>query len=551
MRIYIKVFFVTILMMIYPLYADVTNSYIERIGSGVTKDINCQNYTITQGALLDTSNGGTLKEVAIFTNNGTWNYGSGHIVELSTWINNGSIDIKPTQTGTSPNLVFTTKCGSISILGTSDTDGDGISDADEGDNAVALGHGITLDQDGDGVYNFLDDDSDNDGVLDAQEGGNDIDTDGDGIPDYLDDGDSRPVNNDDRSVGNTVGDVVFIEILLNDTLNDGTTPAPNDVNVTLIAPANGVLNADGSVSVAGEGTWRYDPTTGVLSFTPVNGFIGNPTPIEYTITDVNTGLTSLPVSVTIIYDTAANNPIANDDISIDNIITEDVSIAILSNDVLHNGTHPISSDVIITLIAPEGAIQNSDTNVTVLGEGSWIYDNTTGELTFTPESQFEGNPTPIRYTLTEIATNLSDDATVTLRYKIEVTAVDDDMIKVTHYGANLVDVLKNDIFDSNVTVEIIDEPNYGTVEIVEERDGYIIILYTPLPDIKQDKDTFRYSIVDIYGNSSEATVSLDIQCTSSQRSDGGDALNIKALLAMVILTIIIGLLAIREEEHIV
>jgi len=194
---------------------------------------------------LDTSNGGVLREVTTFEINGEWDYGIGQVKELAAWINNGTVGIKPTQTGTNPNLEFTTLCGSISVLGSSDTDGDGISDADEGDNAVALGHGITLDQDGDGVYNFLDDDSDGDGIPDSDEGGNDVDEDSDGIPDYLDADDSRPNNTDDSSTtGNTIGDDVIIDILANDTLKDGTTPAANDVNVTLIAPTGGTLNAD-------------------------------------------------------------------------------------------------------------------------------------------------------------------------------------------------------------------------------------------------------------------------------------------------------------------
>ncbi|MCH8345021.1 MAG: right-handed parallel beta-helix repeat-containing protein [Planctomycetes bacterium] len=58
-----------------------------------------------------------------------------------------------------------------------DTDGDGISNCDE--DAAPL-----QDPDGDGISNYLDTDSDGDGIPDSQEG--DGDADGDGIPDYLD-----------------------------------------------------------------------------------------------------------------------------------------------------------------------------------------------------------------------------------------------------------------------------------------------------------------------------------------------------------------------------
>ncbi len=68
-----------------------------------------------------------------------------------------------------------------------DSDGDGISDADEGRN-----ENPPRDSDGDGTPDYLDSDSDNDGIPDAVEGGNanpclpPADTDGDGKPDFID-----------------------------------------------------------------------------------------------------------------------------------------------------------------------------------------------------------------------------------------------------------------------------------------------------------------------------------------------------------------------------
>ena len=57
-----------------------------------------------------------------------------------------------------------------------DTDGDGILDEVEGDGSV--------DTDGDGIPDYMDPDSDNDGIPDAREGTGDDD--GDGIPNYID-----------------------------------------------------------------------------------------------------------------------------------------------------------------------------------------------------------------------------------------------------------------------------------------------------------------------------------------------------------------------------
>lgn len=70
-----------------------------------------------------------------------------------------------------------------------DLDGDGILNTTE----LSDGLAISTDPDGDGVPNWLDEDSDGDGISDAVEAGDSddctppADTDGDGIPDYLDD----------------------------------------------------------------------------------------------------------------------------------------------------------------------------------------------------------------------------------------------------------------------------------------------------------------------------------------------------------------------------
>jgi len=160
--------------------ADVVigNGASEIIATAAIKDINCQNYTIAAGGTLNTSAGGILREVTSFTNNGIWNAGTGQILELGRWVNNGTVSAPlPTQPA---SLLFTTLCGPISVAGTSDTDGDGISDVDEGDNAVALG--LSLDVDNDGIYNFLDNDSDGDGILDVDEPN---DNDANNIPDFL------------------------------------------------------------------------------------------------------------------------------------------------------------------------------------------------------------------------------------------------------------------------------------------------------------------------------------------------------------------------------
>jgi len=407
-------FFTVILMLIHPLYADVIigNGNIENLNSAVIKDINCQKYTILTGGLLSTANGGVLREVTTLEINGTWDFGSGQIVELAAWINNGTVAIKPTQTGTTPNLLFTTLCASISVLGTSDTDGDGISDADEGDNAVALGHGITLDQDGDGIYNFLDDDSDNDGISDLIEGGNNIDSDGDGIPDYLDQASATPpVTSNDTVTNQPAGTAVTVNILANDSSANPVDPSTVSLDFSAIPNSFGTdTDNDGDIDtvvVLHEGTWSVNPTSGEVTFTPETGFIGDPTPISYTVRD-NIGLLSVAANIIIYYSYGVH--------SVDDTLYankgETVTISVLDND-SSGKPFNLSSILIIDPITNIG-----DTVLLVPNEGIWAVDTNSGEIVFVPNVGFTSNPTPIIYTVEDSDGALSNQAHVTVIYQV-------------------------------------------------------------------------------------------------------------------------------------
>ena len=354
-------FFTVILMFTHPLYADVIigNGNIERLNSGVIKDINCQNYTIGVGGLLDTSNGGTLREVTKLTINGQWNFGTGSIKEIGVWENNGIVAIKPTQVGASANLKFTTLCGPVSILGTSDTDGDGISDAEEGDNAVALGHGIALDQDSDGIYNFLDDDSDNDGVLDSVEGGNNKDSNGNGIPDYLD--------------MDYPGVVTPTPTPTTPTPTPTPTPdvpivsGPSGITINPLSSGDSLLGysqgSHGAVYLDDGGT-PYDPTDDILRYVPETGFSGVDE-FTYTYTD-----------------------------SEGRVITETVRVQVQNNDVGAEGItiNPLSDGgTLVSFMQPAHGIVTLD-------DGSTPDDGTDDLLHYVPEAGYSG-PDSFTYTI--------------------------------------------------------------------------------------------------------------------------------------------------------
>lgn len=112
-----------------------------------------------------------------------------------------------------------------------------------------------------------------------------------------------PVATDDSNLDNVQGTNVSVNILANDKLSDGSTATPTNTSVALTTtglPAGSTLNANGSVTVPGQGTWTYDPATGVLTFDPLDAFKGNPTPITYVIKETATGLTDTAL-VTVTY----------------------------------------------------------------------------------------------------------------------------------------------------------------------------------------------------------------------------------------------------------
>ncbi|MBE7697338.1 beta strand repeat-containing protein, partial [Tenacibaculum finnmarkense] len=224
-----------------------------------------------------------------------------------------------------------------------------------------------------------------------------------------------PVADNDSSTGNVPGADTVVNIIDGDVLGDGTQADPTDVTVALIAPKSGTLNANGTVTVPGEGVWAYNDATGELTFNPDAGFTTDPTDITYTITEIATTLTSAAAIVHVEYTEA--DPIANDDTNTTpGTPGVDVSIALLPNDKLSDGSQATVSNTSIKLIAPKGGTLNADGTVTIPNEGTWTLDPLTGIVTFDPEPGFTQAPATIDYQLTETSTGLTDNATITAAY---------------------------------------------------------------------------------------------------------------------------------------
>lgn len=99
-----------------------------------------------------------------------------------------------------------------------------------------------------------------------------------------------PQATDDAARGNAPGTAVTVDVLGNDAGRLDPT------SVRLVDPADG--SAVTRLVVAGEGTWTVDPATGAITFTPQDGFTGDPTPVGYQVSDLEGDVTSALVRVT-------------------------------------------------------------------------------------------------------------------------------------------------------------------------------------------------------------------------------------------------------------
>ena len=204
--------------------------------------------------------------------------------------------------------------------------------------------------------------------------------------------------------------------------NDNATSSPLDkASLRLIDPATG--DEVETLVVTGEGTWSTN-IDGSITFTPENGFINNPTPIQYIIKEIS-GDISKKAWIRIIY------PDAVDDVEIIPVgQTGDTTVDVVSND---------SNNTVSTTVTIGCDIAGVQT-LTVANEGTWSAAEN-GTITFSPLAGFEGDPTDIQYTIGLVSGERSNCATVDIRH--ELLAVDDTA--TLNVGAiTMINILEND-----------------------------------------------------------------------------------------------------------
>ena len=251
--------------------------------------------------------------------------------------------------------------------------------------------------------------------------------------------------------------------------------------------------------VPGEGTWDVDPVTGAITFTPEPGFEGNPTIIDYTVDDIGDETVASTVEVTYV-------PEAAPDTDLNNVPGTAVTVDPLAND------SGVFDPTTVMILDPSGA---PVTSLIVPGEGTWDVDPVTGEITFTPEPGFEGNPTIIDYQV-DTVTGEAVESTVEVTYLDPEPIPSDENLNNVAGTAVTVDVLANDGDVDPTTVMIIDPatgdpvttlavPGEGTWTVDPVTGA---LTFTPEDGFTGDPTPVDYQVTNVLGLVVQATATI-------------------------------------------
>jgi uncharacterized repeat protein (TIGR02059 family) len=203
------------------------------------------------------------------------------------------------------------------------------------------------------------------------------------------------------------GTISFTNITGGSGLATGTGLATSGAGATcLYTPNTATCDADNVVTIAGQGTFTLDPTTGVVTYVADPGVTpGTKTSITYRVTDI-VGQTATSTLTPVV----PPPPVAVNDTNVDDYDTNQ-SITPMANDRAGDGSAPL---VLSTLkFCPTSAtapftstncsLVPSQGSPLVTADGKYWVDPATGVVTFDPDAGFIGVVTvPIHYVVADV-----------------------------------------------------------------------------------------------------------------------------------------------------
>jgi len=314
-------------------------------------------------------------------------------------------------------------------------------------------------------------------------------------------GNTPPVANPDVVTTNEDTSVSF-NITTNDTDTDGTI----DVSTVDLNPLS--AGRQTTFTVSEQGSYVVD-NLGVVTFTPFANYNGTAIPVNYTVND-NLGAISNISTISVTVTPINDPPVATPDTKT-TAENNAVTLNVTTNDTDIDGT------VDVATVDLNPSITGRQTTFTVSGQGTYTVNNL-GVVTFTPVANYNGNATPIGYTVNDNNGAVSNTSTIT----ITVTALNaapvpvDDNATTTQNVNVKISVLDNDSFGINGS-------STGTISATNGSHGTVLVDNGGTPDNPTDdkiiyapnsgyigSDTFTYTICNSKGSCSTANVTVTI-----------------------------------------
>ena len=184
-----------------------------------------------------------------------------------------------------------------------------------------------------------------------------------------------------------------------DTAASGTTLVASTVTLSCDSAPNCTRNVNGTVTIAGQGTYSASAANGTVVFTPLPEFSGEATPVTYTVSD------ALGQSATTTYTpTVIPAPVAINDTST-NGQDKNQLIDVLDNDTVPTNPagDPLNpASVKLCGISPIQKPASCNKLTVTTADGTYTVNPTTGVVTFDPLPTFTGTVTvPVRYQVSD------------------------------------------------------------------------------------------------------------------------------------------------------
>ncbi|MEM7366888.1 MAG: Ig-like domain-containing protein, partial [Pseudomonadota bacterium] len=200
---------------------------------------------------------------------------------------------------------------------------------------------------------------------------------------------------------------------------DGDTLTVSKINGLSFTPSSPILLPSGAqLTIDANGLFTYDTNA---AFEALN--LGDQTTdsFEYEISDGKGGTDKATVTITIDGRDENVAPIAVANSSLDNTSGFPVTVPVLANDSDSDGTLNQATIQITGTAAPGDALN-------VANQGTWSVNPSSGSITFTPLPSFNGDPTPISYTVQDDDGAISNAATVTVTYFPDISMGSSEML---------------------------------------------------------------------------------------------------------------------------